>query len=106
MLKVILNRSVFLAAGFKVDKFDTKDYKAMCSLIKEKYPVFNEAIELNKDVKLLDERGKLIGQYSASEARKKASTMKKDIILVNPAVTPAICKLESFRESVLKKFYE
>lgn len=34
MLKLILNRGLLLAAGFKVDKFDPKDYKAMCSLIK------------------------------------------------------------------------
>jgi translation initiation factor IF-3 len=61
---------------------------------------------LNKDVKLVDDRGKLIGQYSASEARKKAITMKKDILLVNPTVSPAICKLENFRLSILKKFYE
>lgn len=34
MLKSILNRAVHLAAGFKVDKFNTKDYQTMCSLIK------------------------------------------------------------------------
>lgn len=33
MLKIILNRGLFMA-GFKVDKFTVNDYKTMCSLIK------------------------------------------------------------------------
>ena len=78
----------------------------MCSLIKEKYPTYNEAIELHKDVKLLDDKNKLIGIYGAAEARRKAGTLKKDIILINKSSTPAICKVTDFRENVLKKFYE
>lgn len=38
-----MSRSLFLA-GFKVEKFQANDFKTMCSLIKEKYPVYNEAI--------------------------------------------------------------
>lgn len=41
---MILSRSVFLAAGFKVEKFSPKDYKTMCSLINQKFPIYNEAI--------------------------------------------------------------
>ena len=105
MFKIILNRSLFLA-GFKVEKFTTTDYRTMCSLIKEKHPLYNEAIEIHKDVKLLDEKGKLVGRYSASEARKKATTLKKDIVLLNPNSDPVVCKLYNFRETILRKFYD
>lgn len=105
MLKLVLSRS-YLFAGFKVNKYQRKDYETMCSLIKERYPIFNEAIVTSKDIKLLDENNKLIGRYPASEARKKAVNLNKDIILVNATSDPAICKVVNFRESVLKKFYD
>ena len=47
----------------------------------------------------------MVGRYSAAEARKKATTLKKDIVLLNPNTDPAICKLYNFRETILKKFY-
>lgn len=103
MLKLILSKQL---ACLHVEKFLPKDYMTMCSLIKERYPVYNEAIELHKDVRLLDENNKLIGIYEASEARRKASNMKKDIILVNVKSSPAVCKVVSFREMTLRKFYD
>lgn len=106
MLKFALRGHLHLLGRFHVDKFGAKDYQTMCSLIKEKYPIYNESIELHKDIRLLDEKNKLIGIYEASEARRKATTMKKDIVLVNVQSTPAVCKIINFRESILKKFYD
>lgn len=106
MLKIILSRQFRSFASLHVEKFNSKDYQTMCSLIREKYPIYNEAIEIHKDVKLLDEGGKLIGIYEPSEARRKALTMKKDIILLNLKSSPAICKTARFRENILKKFIE
>lgn len=42
---------------------------------------------------MLDENNKLVGVYPASEARKKALNMKKDITLVNSQSDPVICKV-------------
>ena len=54
MLKFALAKHLQLLARFHVEKFEPKDYKTMCSLIREKYPVYNEAIELHKDIRLFD----------------------------------------------------
>lgn len=53
MLKLVFRRG-YLFAEFKVNKYQPKDYETMCSLIKERYPIYNELIVTNKDVKLLD----------------------------------------------------
>lgn len=106
MLKFALNKHLQFLARFHVEKFGAKDYKTMCSLIREKYPIYNEAIELHKDIRLFDENNKLIGVYGAAEARRKALTMKKDIVLLNYQSNPAVCKVVGFRESILQKFYD
>jgi hypothetical protein len=37
----------------------------MCFLMGEEYPTYNEALHLNKDINLMDEKGGLIGRFSA-----------------------------------------
>jgi translation initiation factor IF-3 len=91
---------------FNVRKYKPEDIKTMCMLVKEPFPIYNEFIELHKEIQLIDENKKLIGIYSAAEARKKASSLKQDIILLNENSTPAVCKACNFRETILKKFYE
>jgi translation initiation factor IF-3 len=41
-------------------------------LLKTKYFKFNEDMQIFKDVRLLDEKGKVIGMYTLVEAKKKA----------------------------------
>ena len=95
-----------LFSTYRVEMFKSADYETMCLLLKERFPIFNENIVLNQDVKLLDEKGKLVGKYPAAEARKKAMNMKKDIVLFNMSTNPAICKLTDFRNSIIDKFYK
>ena len=64
MLKIFQNLQYF--SKFNVDKFTPKDYETMCSLLKQKFPIYNQAIQIHSDVKMLDEKGKLIGRYEAS----------------------------------------
>ena len=78
----------------------------MCHLLKERYLIHNEDIKIFKDIKLLDENNKLVGIYPASEARKKALNLKKDITLVNSTSDPVICRVIEFRNNVLNKFFE
>lgn len=59
-----------------------------------------------KDIKLLDGKGKFLGLYKASEARKKAVSSKKDLVLVNEESDPMVCKIVEFRRDVLNRFYD
>lgn len=96
----------YIRHNFKVDNFTTEDYKTMCHLLKDRYMIHNDDIKVFKDIKLLDENNKLVGVYPASEARKKAYNMKKDITLVNSTSDPVICKVVSFRNDLLNKFFD
>lgn len=91
---------------FKVDSFTTEDYKTMCHLLRERYLIHNDDIKIFKDIRLLDENNKLIGVYPASEARKKAYNLKKDITLVNSTSDPVICRAVPFRNDLLNKFFD
>ena len=77
----------------------------MCGLLKEKLPLHNDQVQTTDLIKLIDDSGKVIGMYTASEARKKANAMNLDMILVNKSTTPIICKAVDFRRRVLAKFY-
>lgn len=68
--------------------------------------IHNDDIKIFKDIKLLDENNKLVGVYPASQARKKAYNMKKDITLVNSTSDPVICRVVSFRNDMLNKFFD
>jgi hypothetical protein len=96
----------YIRHNFKVDNFTTEDYKTMCHLLKDRYLIHNDDIKVFKDIKLLDENNKLVGVYPASEARKKAYSMKKDITLVNSISDPVICKVVPFRNDLLNKFFD
>lgn len=74
----MLSRSLFFARLFfsdvklKMDKFSHDEVRKMCTLLKAKYFKFNEDLQIFKDVRLLDEKGKLIGIYTPTQAYKKA----------------------------------
>lgn len=78
----------------------------MCGLIREKYQLHNDQVQTTELVKLIDDSGRVIGMYTASEARKKANALNLDMILVNKSIRPIICKAVDFRRRVLTKFYE
>ena len=44
--------------------------------------------------------------YTASEARRKASTLGLDMVLVNKSSSPIVCKAADFRDKVVSRFYE
>ena len=64
MLNYLLRNSLF--GKYQIGRFQMEDYKTMCMLMKQKFPIYNESVVLNKEVKLLDENSKLIGKYSAA----------------------------------------
>ena len=55
---------------------------------------------------MFDEKGRVIGIYNALEARRKAETLKLDMILVNKKETPVSCKLTDFRNRTINQFYQ
>lgn len=102
----ILFRPVFRFSKFKIEDYSYEDYQTMCGLIREKFQLHNDQVQTTELVKLIDDSGRVIGMYTASEARKKANAMNLDMILVNKTITPIICKAIDFRRRVLTKFYE
>lgn len=77
----------------------------MCKLLNTKYLPFNDDIKVFRDIKLLDEKGKMIGMYTPALARKKAEQMKKDLVLFNEHSSPVICKLLPFKSEIVHRFY-
>ena len=54
----------------------------------------------------MDEKGKVLGIYTASEARKKAVNMKMDMVMVSNNTMPPVCKVSNFREGIIARFYQ
>lgn len=54
---------------------------------------------------MLDDAGKVIGIYTASEARKKSQAMGLDMVLVSLKSTPIVCKAADFRGRLINRFY-
>jgi len=71
------------APRIKLDRFSFDDVKLMCRLLKTKYFKFNEDMQIFRDVRLLDDKGKVLGLYTPVQAKKKAEQLKKDIVLFN-----------------------
>lgn len=69
-----------------------------------KYYLYNEEIEIDKDVRLIDTKGKLVGVYNLKEALKKTDKMKQDLVLINEKVKPAICKVMNYKETLFRQF--
>lgn len=78
----------------------------MCGLLREKYLLNNEEVQTSGLVKLLDDSNKIIGVYTASEARKKARTLSMDMVLVNLKSSPIVCRASDFRGRIVNKFYQ
>lgn len=66
----------------------------------------NDEVRTNSNIKLINQTGKMIGIYNASEARRKALSLGKDMVLVNENCEPVICRVIDFRNAVLNRFYE
>lgn len=98
----------FFAEGprLKLERFDFEDIKLMCELLKTKYFKFNEELQIFRDVRLLDEKGKVIGLYTPVQAKKKVEQLKKDLVLINEDSTPIICKALPFKEEIVRRFYQ
>lgn len=54
---------------------------------------------------MLDDTGKVIGIYTASEARKKSQALGLDMVLVSLKSTPIVCKAADFRGRLINRFY-
>ena len=57
-------------------------------------------------MKLLDQEGRVIGVYTASEARKKAQNLNLDMVMVSMKASPMICKAVDFRKRTLNAFFD
>ena len=106
MIAALFQRSRLLASHFKVTDYARDDIVTMCGLLREKYLRNNEEIQTSGLVKLLDDHGKVLGIYSASEARKKAGSMGLDMVLVSSKTSPPVCKASNFKESIISRFYQ
>jgi len=94
-----------IVGKFKIGDYSREDYTTMCGLLKEKYFLNNEEIQTSGLIKLLDDTGKVIGVYTASEARKKALALGLDMVLVSQNTFPIVCKAADFRHRTITRFY-
>lgn len=109
MLRLIFRNRLCLANTthkFRLDQYSKEDYATMCGLLKEKYFLNNEEIQSSGLIKLQDDAGKVIGIYTASEARKKAIALGLDMVLVTQKSSPIVCKVSDFRNRLINKFYQ
>lgn len=56
-------------------------------------------------MRLLDEKGKLIGIYTPTQAYKKAEQTGKDLVVMNEQSTPIVAKLMHFKSDIVQRFY-
>lgn len=108
MLRLFIRNRFWFAAPqqrFKLEDYTKHDFATMCGLLREKYFLNNEEIQSSGLIKLLDDAGKVIGIYTASEARKKAQALGLDMVLITLNGSPIVCKASDFRGRVINRFY-
>ena len=106
MIRLMLRNSFALGQKFRLEEYNNQDYSTMCGLLKEKYQLNNEEVQTSGLIKLIDDGGKVIGIYTASEARKKSKAMGLDMVLVNKQANPYICRASDFRNRIVNRFYD
>jgi hypothetical protein len=108
MLKLLFRNRMWLAQPqrFRLEEYNKHDYATMCGLLREKYFLNNEEIQTSGLIKLLDDTGKVIGIYTASEARKKSQALGLDMVLVTNKGTPVVCRASDFRGRLINRFYQ
>ena len=106
MIATLLRRTYFLSSRFKIADYAREDIMTMCGLLRESYYRNNDEIQTSGLIKLLDDRGKVLGIYSALEARKKAVNMGMDMVLVTNKANLPVCKVTNFRETIIDRFYQ
>jgi translation initiation factor IF-3 len=108
MLKLLFRNTMWLAQQqrFRLEDYSKIDFATMCGLLREKYFLNNEEIQTSGLIKLLDDAGKVIGIYTASEGRKKAQALGLDMVLVTNDCSPVICKASDFRGRLISRFYQ
>jgi translation initiation factor IF-3 len=106
MIRLMLRNSFALGQKFRLEEYNNQDYSTMCGLLKEKYQLNNEEVQTSGLIKLIDDAGKVIGIYTASEARKKSKAMGLDMVLVNRQTNPYICRASDFRNRIVNRFYD
>ena len=105
MINLLFRNVARFNAKFKIENYNCQDFVTMCGLLREKYQVHNQEIKSSGLIKLLDDAGRVIGVYTASEARKKSEAMGLDMILLSEKSSPIICKAVDFRVKTINNFF-
>ena len=106
MLNLLFRNAFRFSIKFKLENYSYEDYATMCGLLRQKYQLHNEEIKTSGIIKLMDDANKVIGVYTASEARKKAESQGKDMVLVSQTATPILCRATDFRLRTINSFYQ
>ncbi len=99
-------RSSFLPPlrHFSVEQTDQKYLRQMCAILKTKFFQCNEFIEYQGEIRLVDEKQRLLGFYDILDARKKSQDLDLDLVMINEKSRPAICKMMNYKDSLFKQF--
>lgn len=71
-------------------------------VIKKNELQVNEGIR-DREVRLIDEDGKMIGILSSVEARKMANAKNLDLVKIVPNASPPVCKITDYGKSLFEK---
>jgi translation initiation factor IF-3 len=76
----------------------------MCAILKTKFFQCNEDIQYQGEIRLVDDKQRLLGFYDILDARKKSQDLEMDLVLINDKSRPAICKMMNYKDSLFKQF--
>jgi len=66
-----------------------------CFVISKNELIINESIK-DKEVRLIDVDGKMLGIFSAKEAQKIANSKNLDLVKIAPQANPPVCKIMDY----------
>ncbi|CAD8109581.1 unnamed protein product [Paramecium sonneborni] len=89
---------------FGIYKFNPIIIQRVSALLKAKpYPT-NDNIQYQGDVRVIDEKYKLLGIMPFQQAKEQAIQQEKDIILINENVEPPICRICDYSDELAQRF--
>ncbi|CAD8169178.1 unnamed protein product [Paramecium octaurelia] len=89
---------------FGIYKFNPIIIQRVSALLKVKpYPV-NENIQYQGEVRVIDDKYKLLGVMPFQQAKEQATKEEKEIILMNENVEPPLCRICDYSDELAQRF--
>jgi len=90
--------------SFATQLTQAQELRYLARIVGTAYFKHNDEVNVSSDVRLVDQNNKFLGIYSVNEAKKKCRELNTDLVLINDATRPAICKATNYKDDLYKKF--